>query len=96
MNRFNVGISGLVLAILPLTSLYSQDRPKLIWGVSLNVTAPEAVEDQVTSYISRGLRNLDDVRLTDTKPTFVLSVVILELGRGQGYAASMPTGQITP
>lgn len=82
-------------AILLLLILYpasnAQDA-KFSCRISLDVSAKEQLRVEATSYLSRELRSLGDVIVTDSDPTFIVQIVAIETHAGEranGYAFSV-------
>lgn len=81
----------LSLLLLPVLTQGAEKRVRANIRVSVHVSS-KSNEDQIKSYLSRELRQLDDVIVTDENPLFTISCVAVpigEQGRPLGWALSV-------
>jgi hypothetical protein len=69
---------GFALCLLPVVCL-SEDLEPLSCSVSVSVSASENIKGLIENDISAELRSVGGIVLTDVSPSWVLSVVALEL-----------------
>jgi hypothetical protein len=84
----------LMILTLLISALCSsaEDAPKFHASVSLAVSAPDSIKREVTSFLSRELRELGDVTLVESGGNAELQVVVMELtsdGENLGFAFSV-------
>jgi hypothetical protein len=72
-------------------SVVSQDTISEKWTnrIQLDVSADDIIKNQVSSYMMREFRALQDVRVVDTKPDIHVSVVAMKVTVGDAYALSV-------
>ncbi len=73
----NSKIRALALFVLTTTCV-AQETPKFNPTIAVNVSANDAIKGEITSFISRELRQLGDVTVTDQDPTWELQIVGME------------------
>jgi len=74
--------AGVLIFSLVLQVVKAQEQHSSFlssFRVQVNVTAEAALKTQLISYLSRALRSLDDIIVTDLNPDYMVSVVALEL-----------------
>jgi len=89
MNTFR--IFGACLAIFCSSALftcYAAEPFTRPWSgrVRVDVAAGDSIKSQVTSYINRELRALNDVTLADAEPEYILSIIASEIVDTTGNA----------
>jgi hypothetical protein len=82
-------IRKFVLALFCSCVLFSpaiaEDLQPFSGRVQVSVSANESIKGKIESYLSRELRSLGDVVVTDDNPRWILSVVALESESKSGY-----------
>jgi len=73
-NRIYILIFAFLLPII----CYAQEIQPYSGRVSVSISANDNIKGQIESYISRELRSLGDVIVTDDNPDWVLHIVALE------------------
>lgn len=78
----------IVVALFPFTS-FARGLPPFSGRVSVSVNANENIKGEIESYISRELRSLGDIIVTDNNPRWVLNIVALEVSTKGGYKSGV-------
>lgn len=86
-------LSLVVLFALLFRPADAADQP-LEFRVHVVIKADPGLSNQVQSFLTRELRSLPDVVVTDENPFWQIEVVALELGSHAGYALSVVTSEL--
>lgn len=78
----------LVAYLLPLICFAQEIKP-FSGRVSVSVSASDNIKGEIESYISRELRSLGDIVVTDDNPRWILSIVALESTTKGGYKSGI-------
>jgi hypothetical protein len=85
-------IYSLLILIILRVACVGAELPKFSASVTISVSANELIEQEVTSYISRELRQLGDVMIVDEGFRWQLGIVALEAnltdGKKSGFVLS--------
>ena len=92
--RHFIRIAGFVslYLLIPQATFSQESQPKFTCRISLDITAEDKIKGEISSYISRELRSLGDVVITNTEPDLKVEIVALEVNSGNssvGYAFSV-------
>lgn len=92
--RHLIMVAGFVslYLLIPQATFTQESQPKFSCRISLDITADDKIKDEISSYISRELRSLGDVVITDADPALKVEIVALEVHSGNssvGYALSV-------
>ena len=82
LSRLRVGAALLIL--ISSISLFGQKKSSRPATVSLSLSADAAVADEIKSYTSRELREINDVVVSDRKPDFELNLVAVNVPESDG------------
>jgi hypothetical protein len=75
-----------ILFILGQCAFAQNELPKFSARVQVTVEADEPIKSDISSFISRELRSLHDVIITDSKPEYLIRIVAAELtSQGDQY-----------
>ncbi|HYX40486.1 MAG TPA: hypothetical protein VE821_02250, partial [Pyrinomonadaceae bacterium] len=86
-----VGFVSLYL-LIPQATFSQESQPKFSCRISLDITADDKIKGEISSYISRELRSLGDVVITDADPALKVEIVAIEVhseNSSIGYAFSV-------
>ncbi len=76
------------LFLLPLIC-FAQKTQSFSGRVGVYVSANENIKGEIESYISRELRSLGDIIVTDSNPRWILNIVAMELLTKGGYKSGV-------
>ena len=66
-------------------SVSAKESPPFLGRVQVSVSASDSIKGKIESYLSRELRSLGDIVVTDDNPRWLLSIVALESESKGGY-----------
>lgn len=89
LKRFVTIFTQILFIGITFNPSYSQEENPI--KVGLSITANERLKNEITSYISRELRSLGDVSVSEISGDYFISIIAIELSKNEisfGYVIS--------
>jgi len=100
MHKLSASVFLAFALLCGLKTVASTQRQRPVVRISLSVDAADGLNSRITSYLSRELRKIDDVTITDTNPLYRINCVALKTisrgGENLGYALSFVVTSTMP